>query len=278
VTAIGPEKAGRIFYKANTDLFVASTTFEQAKAYTVQAAQDLGYDAATVQAVTDAWLAVGVPPPPPVTNPLTNGVPVTNLSGSSGSKKYYTLEVPAGQASLSFTTTGGSGDADLYVRFGAAPSSSAYDCRPYTSGNAETCSFTNPQAGTWYVMVNGFSSYSGLTLTGTYGGGGGGGGTPTTETASGTVTKRENDNFGPYSVKAGTTFKVVMTGTGNPDLYVRFGAQATTNKFDCQSATSGASETCTLTVPTGQSAAYVLVRGAGSGTASYSLTINYTKP
>jgi vibriolysin len=278
VAAIGPEKAGRIFYKANTDLFTASTTFEQAKTYTIQAAQALGYDAATVQAVTDAWLAVGVPPPPPVTTPLTNGVAVTGLSGSSGNKKYYTLEVPAGQTSLKFETTGGTGDADLYVRFGSVPNSGTYDCRPYAGGNAETCTFNNPAAGTWYVMVNAYSAYSGLSLKGTYTGTGGGGGTPTTETATGTVTRNENDRFGPYNVVPGTSFSVVMTGTRNPNLYVRFGSQPTTSAYDCRPNTSGASETCTLTVPAGQTAAHVMVRGGGSGTASYNLTINYTRP
>ena len=279
VTAIGPEKAGRIFYKANTDLFTASTTFEQAKTYTVQAATALGYDAATVQAVTDAWLAVGVPPPPPVTTPLSNGVAVGSLSGSSGSKKYYTLEVPAGQTSLSFVTSGGTGDVDLYVRFGSVPTSSTYDCRPYTSGNAETCSFTNPAAGTWYVMVNGYSSYSGASLTGTYGGGGGGGGGgPVTDTVSGTVSKNATKNHGPYAVVAGTQFKVVMTGMKNPDLYVRFGSAPTTTAYDCRPALPGASETCTLTVPAGQSSAYIMVRGAGSGTAAYDLIISRTAP
>jgi vibriolysin len=279
VAAIGPEKAARIFYKANTDLFTPNTTFEQAKTYTIQAAQALGYDAATVQAVSDAWLAVGVPPPPPVTTPLTNGVAVTNLSGSSGNKKYYTLEVPAGQTSLSFVTSGGTGDADLYVRFGSVPNSSTYDCRPYTSGNAETCTFNNPQAGTWYVMLNGYTSYSGLSLKGTYTGTGGGGtGTPVTETATGTVARREDDNLGPYNVLAGTTFRVEMTGTRNPDLYVNFGSAPTTSAYACRPSTSGASETCTVTVPAGQSSAYVMVRGAGSGTASYNLTISYTRP
>jgi vibriolysin len=278
VTAIGPEKAGRIFYKANTDLFTATTTFEQAKTYTVQAAQALGYDAATVQAVTDAWQAVGVPPPPLVTTPLSNGVAVSNLSGSSGSKKYYTLEVPAGQSTLSFVTSGGTGDMDLYVRFGSVPASNAYDCRPYTTGNAETCSFTHPRAGTWYVMLNGYTSYSGVSLTGTYGGDGGGGGTPMTDTASGSVNKNATKSHGPYAVLAGTQFKVVMTGTRNPDLYVRFGSAPTTTAYDCHPALSGASETCTLTVPAGQSSAYIMVRGAGSGTASYNLTITRTAP
>ncbi len=277
VPAIGPEKAGRVFYKANTDLFTANTTFEQAKTYTVQAAEALfGAGSAEAAAVTEAWKAVGVPPPPPVVNPLTNGVPVGSLSGGSGNKKYYALEVPAGQSSLAFEISGGSGDADLYVRSGAVPSTSTYDCRPYKAGNAEVCSFTNPRAGTWYVMLNAYSAYSGVTLKGTYSGSGGGGGTPVTETASGTVARRELDHFGPYSVVAGTSFQVTMTGSGNPDLYVRFGSAPTTKAYDCRSSSSGASETCTLTVPAGQGSAYVMVRGASSGT--YTLTIRYTRP
>ncbi|WP_395820326.1 M4 family metallopeptidase [Archangium minus] len=279
VPAIGPEKAGHIFYKANTDLFTASTTFEQAKTYTVQAAEALyGAGSAEAVAVNEAWKAVGVPPPPPVVTALTNDVAVSGLSGSSGNKKYYSLEVPAGQSSLVFDISGGTGDADLYVRYGSVPSSSTYDCRPYKGGNLESCSFTNPQAGTWYVMLNAYSAYSGVTLKGTYGGGSGGGGTgsPVTQTASGSVARRQNVNFGPFSVLAGTTFTVTMTGTGNPDLYARFGSAPTTSKFDCRSNASGASETCSLTVPSGQSAAYVMVRGASAGT--YNLTISYTQP
>jgi hypothetical protein len=67
-----------------------------------------------------------------------------------------------------------------------------------------------------------------------------------------------------------------MTGSGNPDLYVRFGAQPTTTAFDCRPALSGASETCSLTVPAGQSAAYIMVQGVTSAT--YNLNISYTRP
>ena len=67
-----------------------------------------------------------------------------------------------------------------------------------------------------------------------------------------------------------------MAGSKNPDLYVRFGSAPTTRLYDCRPALSGAYETCELTVPQGQSTAYVMVRGAGQGTASYSLTIRYT--
>ncbi len=99
---------------------------------------------------------------------LSNGVPVTNLAGAAGSETFFTLEVPAGATGLSFAMSGGSGDADLYVKFGSAPTSTSYDCRPYQSGNAETCSFPTPQAGTYHVMISGYAAYSGVTLTGSY--------------------------------------------------------------------------------------------------------------
>ncbi|TDD60315.1 hypothetical protein E1263_11540 [Kribbella antibiotica] len=80
----------------------------------------------------------------------------------------YTLAVPAGATNLKFVTSGGSGDADLYVKFGSAPTTSSYDCRPYESGNAETCTISTAQAGTYHVMLNGYAAFSGLSLTGSY--------------------------------------------------------------------------------------------------------------
>jgi PKD repeat protein len=121
---------------------------------------------------------------------LQNGVPVSNLSGAQGNEQRWTMEVPAGASGLQFVTSGGSGDADLYVKFGSAPTTSSYDCRPYTSGNNETCSFATPQTGTWHVMVRGYSAYSGVSLTGSYSTGGGGG----TQTYSNDSDYAINDN------------------------------------------------------------------------------------
>ena len=61
-----------------------------------------------------------------------------------------------------------SGDADLYVRFGAAPTTSTYTCRPYLSGNNETCNISPAQAGTYHIMVRAYSAFSGVSLTGSY--------------------------------------------------------------------------------------------------------------
>lgn len=101
-------------------------------------------------------------------NVLQNGVGVT-INGATGSQTNYTIAVPSGQATLTVTLSGGTGDADLYVKSGSAPTLTTYDCRPYVNGNAETCTFNSPAAGTWYVMVNGYAAYSNVTLKATYG-------------------------------------------------------------------------------------------------------------
>ncbi|NNE57071.1 MAG: S8 family serine peptidase [Hellea sp.] len=107
-------------------------------------------------------------PPPPVATVLENGVPQSGLSGGSGTELDFTMDVPSGATDLSFVMSGGSGDADLYVRFGSEPTTSTYDCRPYSSGNNENCDFAAPQTGTYYVMVRGYSAFSGVGLVGNY--------------------------------------------------------------------------------------------------------------
>ncbi len=87
-------------------------------------------------------------------------------SVSSGNwSSTYTVSIPNGTTSLVVNTSGGTGDADLYVRRNAAPTTSSYNCRPYTSGNTETCTINNPVAGsTYYIRVRAYSSYSGVNL------------------------------------------------------------------------------------------------------------------
>ena len=99
---------------------------------------------------------------------LCSGVGVALPSvAKNGVSSNYTIVVPAGKTSVVFTISGGTGDADLYVRIGAAPTTTTYNCRPYTSGNAETCTFNAPTAGTYYVNVRAYAAYSGVTLKGT---------------------------------------------------------------------------------------------------------------
>jgi xanthomonalisin len=91
---------------------------------------------------------------------------VSGLAATTGNwTSTYTLVVPSGATNLKFVTSGGSGDADLYVLRGSAPTTASYDCRPYTTGNNETCTFATPIAGTYYVRLNAYATFSGVTLT-----------------------------------------------------------------------------------------------------------------
>lgn len=101
-------------------------------------------------------------------NALSRNSPVSNLYAGWATEKYYTFYVPSGSTSASFSISGGTGDADIYVRHGASPTLSDFDCRPYTGGNAETCSFSYPSGGTYYVMVRAWGRYSGVTLSANY--------------------------------------------------------------------------------------------------------------
>ncbi|MBT1445476.1 S8 family peptidase [Shewanella sp. JM162201] len=96
-------------------------------------------------------------------NCLSSGVPVTGLSGASGSSAQFKLYAQAGTV-LNVSIGGGSGDADLYVKAGSQPTTSSYDCRPYRNGNSESCSLSVNQSGFYYVMLRGYTSYSGVTL------------------------------------------------------------------------------------------------------------------
>ena len=106
-------------------------------------------------------------PTDPIDRVLENGVPATGLSANQGSDVVYTMAVPSGATNISFTISGGSGDADLYTRFGSTPTDSAYDCRPFVDGNSESCTGTQ-SGGTYHVRVKAYATYSGVTLTGSY--------------------------------------------------------------------------------------------------------------
>ena len=101
--------------------------------------------------------------PPPLPGNLTL-LSLTGLSGAKGATARNTFTVAPGTHSVTVVMSGGTGDADLYVRVGAATTTASYTCRPYKDGNDETCNFINPQAGTWHLGVRGYTAYSGASL------------------------------------------------------------------------------------------------------------------
>lgn len=106
----------------------------------------------------------------------------------------------------------------------------------------------------------------------------GGEGTSTKEETqvilSGSLSNREMKHYGPYPVTAGSNLNVTSTTTsGDPDLYVRFGSPSTYFKYDCRPYKTNTTEVCNLTVPSGQTQAYVSVRSFQGS--SYQISITY---
>ncbi|MBZ4421417.1 M4 family metallopeptidase [Myxococcus sp. RHSTA-1-4] len=153
-------KGAAIFYRANTVYLTPGSTFADARGATAKAAADL-YGSAAVTSVNEAWTAVGVAAPPTWTVIST----VNNLSGARGSNTNYSYVTPAGATAMKFQLAGGTGDADLYVKFGSAPTTASYDCRSAGADSNESCTITGAKQGTYYVLIRGYTAYSGVTWT-----------------------------------------------------------------------------------------------------------------
>ncbi|HTH05706.1 MAG TPA: pre-peptidase C-terminal domain-containing protein, partial [Ilumatobacteraceae bacterium] len=143
-------------------------------------------------------------------------------------KQYGPFNVAAG-TTLSATMTGDN-DADLYVRKGAAPTSTSYDCRPYRDGSSESCSIVGPA--TVYVGVQGYAASSNFQLNVKYTEGGGT--TPPTPppamfshlNTNGSVGQGEMKIF-PIEMPAGKKLVIRTTSTVDVDLYIQWGANPT---------------------------------------------------
>lgn len=193
-------------------------------------------------------------------NELQPGVPVTGLSAGQGEWLKYTLDVPANQNQLTVVQSGGSGDADLYVRFGQEPTLQQYDCRPYRSGNNEQCEFTNPQQGRWYVYTRGYSAFNGVSLVANLTG------QPTQPGACSSqnpvdyvqveagqqycIVAGQNGDYSYFYLyntvaNARYTFNLYGQGDGNADLYFSRSTWPTAANYELRSVSSGHQEQIT---------------------------------
>ncbi len=183
---------------------------------------------------------------PPTGNELEQNVSQT-ISDSRGGQKFFTFTVPQGASDISVAISGGSGDADLYVKAGSSVGTNNYDCRPYKNGNSESCPLT--QAGEYAVMVSAYSAYSNVNIVGSYTVGGTGG-LPIVQNHNNLSGAQGSWQY--FTVDApsnASSVSVTMAGgTGDADLYVRKGAQPTTSSYDCRPWKNGNSESCTQSV------------------------------
>lgn len=209
------------------------------------------------------------PEPDPKPQPggaLKNGETVTDLSGAKGSEIFFSIEVPAGAANLNITISGGSGDADLYLRAASKPSDSVYECRPYLSGNSESCTVANPQPGTYHIRIKAYAAYSGVSLKASYGAGNGN----TSQVKGDLSGKGDFDEPPEYQAAAGV-HRYALKGPANADfdlyLYKKNGS-AWTQVASALSSTSTESLNYT-----GAAGTYKVKVISFSGSGGYELTV-----
>ncbi|CAD2223585.1 Bacterial leucyl aminopeptidase [Pseudoalteromonas sp. 3J6] len=186
---------------------------------------------------------------PPIGDELQNGVTVAGITENAKAERVFTLNVPDNATNLNFITSGGSGDADLYVKFNSAPTLTSFDCKSTTSSSNESCEIGNVQAGVYYVMVQAWNAITNVSLTGSYNEG---------NTAE-PINRVENNisvaanNWSRYTqnLDAGySAFTVnISGGNGDADLYVNFASPSTESVYQCRPFKNGNLETCNIDNP-----------------------------
>ncbi len=76
----------------------------------------------------------------------------------------YKVTLEQGVSSLEIKTSGGSGDADVYVRFGEPPTLSNWHHRPHRPGNNESVNYQNPKAGVYFISLYSYKAFADVQL------------------------------------------------------------------------------------------------------------------
>lgn len=100
----------------------------------------------------------------PVTR-LQDGVDEPNIGAERFEIRYFDIVVPSG--TLSLGTSGGTGDADMFGTpdaIFALPDITEGPCASFNANSTESCSVSS--SGTWTVLLFGFTTFSGVTLSG----------------------------------------------------------------------------------------------------------------
>jgi hypothetical protein len=188
---------------------------------------------------------------------------------------YYQISTSSSDTQIEVALTELSDDLDLYVRNGALPTLSSYDCRPYLGGtDSETCTLANSGANTWYIGVHGYRTGN-FTVKATLFDAQGNITLVSGQSQSGSVIQGEWIYYKISTSSSDTQIEVALTEVSDDvDLYVRAGSQPTLTDYDCRPYLGGTSpETCVLP-NSGANTWYIGVNGYQSGNFKITATLN----
>lgn len=86
------------------------------------------------------------------------------LAAATGNYSYHFVYLPAGVKQLTITSSGGTGNADLYYGGGTWATTAAYQAKSVHAGNGETLTIANPPAGWVYFSLAAAQDFSGVSL------------------------------------------------------------------------------------------------------------------
>ncbi|MFZ5439543.1 MAG: S8 family peptidase [Myxococcota bacterium] len=221
-------------------------------------------------------------PPPAGAQALTNGQPVSGVSAAKGEWRYFTLDVPANAAQLVVQLSGGTGDADLYTRWDAAPNERGFEGQSAVDGNAERIAIAQPRSARLHVGVYGYAAFSGAQLVATFTVSSG---TPPPANNSGLMNGQQLTGL---TAPAGSAVRLTVDvpagatnlrleasgGTGDMDLYVRRNQEPTTTAYDWRPYLDGNNEAVTIAAP--QPGRYFIALSAWSAFSGLSFRVSWS--
>ncbi|WP_374519328.1 collagenase [Undibacterium squillarum] len=148
-----------------------SKTYAAAGTYTVTLTvkDNAGASATTTQSVTVTSGGTSLPECTGSAEVLGKNCVRSNLSATAGNYVYMYINVPAGTPKLTITTSGGTGNADLFVStLGTWATRDYYNYGSYKTGNAESVVINNPPAGYVFVSLYATTNFSGVKVTTQY--------------------------------------------------------------------------------------------------------------
>ena len=95
---------------------------------------------------------------------LQKGISQEGLSAETYASIMFRVVVPEGARDLTFDTSGGSGDCDIFVRFGVHPTEDDFDKSSTGPNTKEHLRFSRPLAGVWYVRLAAARAFEGVNL------------------------------------------------------------------------------------------------------------------
>ncbi|MBB4986743.1 M9 family metallopeptidase [Streptomyces nymphaeiformis] len=87
-----------------------------------------------------------------------------NLAASTGNYSYHFVYLPAGVKQLKITSSGGTGNADLYYGGSNWATTGSYQAKSTNAGNGETLTIDNPPSGWVYFSLAATQGFSGVSL------------------------------------------------------------------------------------------------------------------